>query len=174
MKIVKCHIPSSSLLQAHLPGDYADSFCVTSSQEIPVTPDDLLVSFWTDMPGWVDALFRIRGFLVRFVGLKGEKGDNRKLEECIRNGGKYSFIEIPQKDENETVMLMKDSHLNAYISVRIEPDKCHVYANTLVSFNNKLGVFYFSVIKPFHCVVVKQMVKRMVRKALAGSAEDAS
>lgn len=174
MKTIKCHIPSSSLLQAHLPGDYADSFCVVSSQEVSVTPDDLLISFWTDMPGWVDALFRIRGFLVRFVGLQGKKGDNQKLEDCIRSGGKYSFIEIPLKDENETVMLMKDNHLNAYLSVRIEPDRCHVYANTLVTFNNKLGVFYFSVIKPFHSVVVRQMVKRAVKHSLAGSAEGAS
>ncbi|GEM_PF-4545668 len=50
------------------------------------------------MPNWVNSLFKLRNFLVKFVGLDGDKGRNNKdLRNCIRNGGEYGAISAPKK-----------------------------------------------------------------------------
>lgn len=165
MKIKKCEIPFNSLVAEYLPADYKDSFRVVLDKEIAATPDDLMVRFWTDMPGWINVLFKLRNFLVKFVGLEGSKGSLEELENCIRNGGNYSLIEIVAKDERETVMLMRDKHLDAYISLRVSDGK-EVYANTLVKYNNRLGKMYFFVIRPFHGIVVRVAMKRIVKRSL--------
>ena len=164
MKIKKCDIPSDSLVINYLPVDYKDSFQVVPDKDIFVSPDDLMVRFWTDMPRWVNTLFKLRNFLVRFVGLKGAKGNNLdEFENCIRNGGSYRFVEMLAKDERETVMLMKDKHLDAYMSVRVS-DSRNVHVNTLVKYNNRLGRVYFFVIRPFHGLVVRGVLKRAVKR----------
>ncbi len=165
IKIKKCEIPSDSLVAEYLPADYKDSFCVLQDKEITATPDDLMVRFWTDMPGWINVLFKLRNFLVKFVGLEGAKGSLEELENCIRNGGNYGLIEIIAKDERETLMLMRDKHLDAYISLRVS-DRKNVYANTLVKYNNRLGKVYFFVIRPFHGIVVRAAMRRVVERSL--------
>ena len=165
MKVKKSEIPADSLTVKYFPADYKDSFRVISSENISIAPDDLMVRFWTDMPGWVNVLFKLRNFLMRFVGLKGAEGDSlEEFKHCIRNGGKYHFIEMLAKDERETVMLMKDKHLDAYISVRIDGSKS-VYVNTLVKYNNRLGKVYFFVIRPIHGLVVRSSLKRAIKSA---------
>ena len=167
MKTEKCEIPAESLVYKFFPADYSDSFNVKVEQSIKATPDDLLVGFWTDMPAFVNVLFKIRNFLVRFVGLKGPEGrDTKDLENSIRNGVESGFMSVPVKDEHETVMLLQDTHLNAYLSVRISDDKRIVYANTLVKYNKCLGKIYFAIIRPFHSIVVKQTLKRAIKRAI--------
>jgi hypothetical protein len=140
---------------------------VDSKKEI--IPDDIMVNFWTDFPAWVNVLFKLRNFLVKFVGLKGtEGGDLKEFEKCIRIGGTYGFASVPMKSDNETILLLTDKHLNAYISVHVESMEEHktISAITLVNFNNKLGRVYFFIIRPFHGIVVKSMLKRAVNKVV--------
>ena len=59
---------------------------------------------------------------------------------------------------------MKDKHLDAYISVRIDGSKS-VYVNTLVKYNNRLGKVYFFVIRPFHGLVIRSSLKRAIKSA---------
>lgn len=163
MKIRKTEIPLESLTREYLPADYTDSFLITTDHEILSSPDDLMISFWTDMPGWVNTLFKLRNFLVQFVGLKGdEEGSMNELETFIRTGGEYRFMKILAKDRNETVLLMSDKHLDAHLSVRKENNYA-VSANTLVHFHNRLGKVYFFLIKPFHGIVVRQVLKRTIK-----------
>jgi len=167
MNVKSTPIPTDSLANKYLPADYLDVFaCETISDTLPTT-DDIIISFFTDMPGWVNALFKIRNFLVRFVGLKGDEGDISQLEECVRTGGKYGFISVPDKNDHETVLLLEDKHLNAYLSVHLAEtatNKRNVSLITVVHFNNRLGNIYFAVIKPFHKIVVKSMLKRILYK----------
>lgn len=167
MKIKTTPIPADSLVNKYLPADYSDVFtCETTSDTLP-TANDIVISFFADMPGWVNVLFKLRNFLVRFVGLKGGNGDNSQLENCIRSGGKYGFVSVPDKSDHETVLLLEDKHLNAYLSVHITNTAANVWdvsLITVVHFNNKLGNIYFAVIKPFHKIVVKSILKRVLSK----------
>jgi len=55
--------------------------------------------------------------------------------------------------------------LDAYLSVHVESRKEHktISAITLVNFKNKLGRFYFFVIRPFHGMIVKSILKQSVK-----------
>ncbi len=48
------------------------------------------------------ALFRLRNFLVRFVGLKGEEGmDVAEFERAIREGGSYGFSSVAAQNGHD-------------------------------------------------------------------------
>jgi hypothetical protein len=181
MKIAKSNIPADSLVQRYLPADYTDAYAGevevgadgggdagdggSGGDAREISPDDIMVAFWkvTGKADWISALFRLRDFLVRFVGLKGAEGMNfSEFEAAIRNGGSYSFMSIPAKNPRETVMLLSDKHLDAYLSIHVAGEGTirRVSAITAVHFKNRLGHIYFFVIRPFHALIVKALLRR--------------
>ena len=86
MKIHKTDIPPRSLLTPCLPGDYHDCFTYGMTCRRKISPDDLMVAFWTTMPGWADTLFKLRNALVRPFGLQTDNGDAKQREKAIRSG----------------------------------------------------------------------------------------
>ncbi|MDR2914634.1 MAG: DUF2867 domain-containing protein [Tannerella sp.] len=169
MKVKKAKIPTDSSIRNYLPVDYSDVYACEIISEKAIIPDDIMISFWTDSPAWVNTLFKLRNFLVKFVGLKSsEEGNLENFVKCIRTGESYRFVSVSAKSNNETVLLLADSHLNAYLSVHIrhhEKSK-KVSAITLVNFKNRLGRIYFFIIRPFHGVVVKSLLKRAITKTI--------
>lgn len=164
MKIKKTGIPEASRLRQFFPADYTDAFELTADYDIEASPDDVLVGFLVDMPKWVNALFKLRNFLVKFVGLQGSNGESaEEFEKRIRTGGSYHFAEIPEKTPDETVIIMRDKHLDAYLSV-LKNNNRSITVNTLVHYNNRLGKIYFFFIRPFHGIVIKTGIKRAVKK----------
>ena len=162
-------IPLGSLTEKFLPADYlvVHNFVVDTESEI--VADDILVIFFTDFPIWVNVLFKLRNFMAKFVGLKSSEGsDLEEIEKCIRTGKAYRLGSIPAKSDNETVLLLSDKHLDAYISILVENEENRktVSTNILVHFKNRLGRIYLSVIRPFHGAVIKNMLKRAVNKAV--------
>ena len=162
-------IPLGSLTEKFLPADYlvVHNFVIDTENEI--IPNDILVNFFTDFPGWVNVLFKLRNFMAKFVGLKSSEGsDVKEIEKCIRTGKAYRLGSIPEKSDNETVSLLSDKHLDAYISILVESEgkRKTVSAIIVVHFKNRLGRIYFSVIRPFHGAVIKNVLKRAVNKAV--------
>jgi hypothetical protein len=162
-------IPLGSLTEKYLPADYSDVYIYKVNSEKEIIPDDIMVNFWIDYPAWVNALFKLRNYLVKFVGLKSSEGsDVKEIEKCIRTGQAYRLASVPAKSDNETVLLLSDTHLDAYISVYVEDKKETKIISliTLVHFKNRLGRIYFFVVRPFHGVAVKNMLKRAVNKVV--------
>lgn len=160
-------IPKGSLIEKFLPADHFDVHTYKVKIE-KLNADDIQVAFWTNSPKWVQALMNFRNSLVKLVGLKGGAKDIKAFENCIRTGGTYDMVSIPAKSENETVLRLDDSHLSALISIHIkklDDTEKLVSATTLVHYHNKLGKFYFFVIKPFHHLVVRGMLGKAVRIA---------
>ena len=169
MKVTKTKIPSGSLAEKYIPADYSDVYACVADTAKEIIPDDIMVNFWTDFPNWVNALFKLRDFLVKFVGLKGSESDNlEEFEKCIRTGGTYGFVSVPAKSDKETVLLLSDKHLDAYLSVHVESKVNHktISAITLVNFKNKLGRVYFFIIRPFHGLIAKSLLKRSVKNVV--------
>ena len=170
MKIKSAKIPSGTLVNNYLPVDYSDVYVCNLSGFENISPDDVLLSFWTAMPKWVDSLFKLRNILVKPFGLKsGKKSKNVHIEDIIRNGESSEVMSVAQKSPDETVLLLTDKHLSAYLSVYIEDAEAgskNVYATTLVNFHNKLGYIYFYTIYPFHHIVVKQLLKHTLNKLI--------
>jgi len=151
--------------------DYCDMFSCTADSSDRLTADNIQVDFWTVMPGWVSGLMKLRNALVRPFGLKTEKGYSsaEEFEKNIRNGNNSGMFKVVGKTDKETVLLLGDSHLDAYVSVYVEDnnERQTVYATTLVVFHNALGRVYFSVICPFHKIIVKSMLLRTVKRLTA-------
>ncbi len=167
MKTRKATIPEGSLLAKYLPADYSDSYTVEVTGGERLSPDDLQVSFWIGMPPWVDALMGLRDALVRPFGLQSGRGEAAEFEKCIRTGGKYRFASVPAKSPDETVLLLSERHLDAYLSMLVKGDDTgrSVTATTLVYFHNRWGRIYFGLIRPFHGIIVRSMLRRAAQGA---------
>jgi len=167
MKISKGKIPSQSLVNNYLPVNYSDVYVSTvTNLKDDITPDDIMVSFWTTMPKWVDNLFKLRNTLVKPFGLKTDDSSKlADLERCVRTGSESGLVSVVDKSPDETILKLTDKHLSAYISVYIE-DRKNIYVTTLVNFHKKLGYIYFYTIYPFHHMVVKSLMKSTILKLL--------
>ena len=69
--MMKSEIPAQSLINNYFTADYSDAYACAISKESQLTPDDIMVSFWTDFPVRVNTLFSICIFLARLVGRLG-------------------------------------------------------------------------------------------------------
>ena len=169
MKVKKTNIPKESLVNSFLPADYSDAFCREVQTNREITADDLQVAFWTVMPKWVAALFKLRNLLVKPFGLESDevKQHAQEFENCIRKGESAGLASLSGKSENETVICLNDKHLKAHISVLIKDvggEKKRVYLITIVHFHYWLGRAYFYAILPFHHIVVRSMLKSTLKR----------
>lgn len=166
MKVRNSTIPADSLVNKYLPANYSDAFECEITTEKEITADDIMIAFWTDMPDWINKLFKLRNLLVKPFGLQGGDGKMQDIKECIRSGGSYNFGSITDKSPRETVMRLEDKHLCAYLSVHIEntgENRWKISVITVVHFHYWLGYAYFYTICPFHYLVVRGMLKHVLR-----------
>lgn len=168
MKSYQTNIPANSLTKQYLPADYTDAFACEVAKAKSLSADEVMIKFWTVSPRWIDSLFKLRNVLVRPFGLETGEEENRteKLKEMIRSGnGSSRIMSVVAKSSHETVVLLSDKHLDAYMSVVVE-EGCNsqiVTAITLVHYHNKLGKVYFFFVRPFHKVIVKSMLKSTLK-----------
>jgi hypothetical protein len=168
MTTVKNKISESSLMVSCLPADYVDVYKRNVLGSSQLTPDNILVNVWTVQPKWVDFLFRLRNILVKPFGLETGSNDkfNRDLAAAIRSGESLETVNILHKNENETIMQLKDKHLTAEMSIHIEnlsDNRKNISAITLVHYHNKLGVAYFFLIRPFHKIIVRTLLNKSIQ-----------
>ncbi|MCD8029760.1 MAG: DUF2867 domain-containing protein [Bacteroides sp.] len=174
MKVKKTSVPANSLTHRYHPYSYSDAYVCEFHSEKRVGADDILIAFRTDMPAWVEALFRLRNLLVRPFGLRGsnkeETGDKEQFVRAIRDGGSYHGTKVSDKSPTETILQSDDKHLRAYISVYVESSGEHRYRAfviTIVQFKYWLGYIYFYTIYPFHHLIVKTMCRHVINKRIS-------
>lgn len=121
MKIRKAQIQQADLICQYLPANYIECLRCNFTSLKKVTPDDIMVAFWTVPPPWVETLFKFRNLLVKPFGIQGENDSGRQeLETCIRTGGTYNIMSITAKSEEETILCANDKHLVMYLSVKVK------------------------------------------------------
>ena len=166
MKVKNSTIPADSLINKYLPANYSDAFECEITTEKEITADDILISLWTDMPDWVNKLFKLRNLLVKPLGLQAGEKEKPDIERCIRTGEKTPLANITDKSPNETIMQLDDKHLCAYLSIHMEDlgeNRKKIRCITVVHFHYWLGYAYFYAICPFHFLVVRGMLKHILR-----------
>lgn len=137
------------------------------SAESTATMPEFIAGVFNYQPDWVTFLYRVRKVFVRMLGLKQEgipqplKLDPNTLDLVV--GDKIAFFDIDAVQPNDyLVVSASESHLKATLALFREPlsnDLSRYYAVTVVHYNNWAGPIYFNVIRPFHHVVVHQMLK---------------
>lgn len=145
-------VPNSTLLNQYLPVDYTDTYQREIKGKKEFLPKELLGEIFTNFPWWIDKLLKLRDILVKPLGLQG--GEFKK----------YLLEMIQSQNEREIVWGMNDKHLCFYVSVWCSQwieNKQTIGITTIVKYNNLLGKVYFFVIKPFHKMIIKSMLKRV-------------
>jgi hypothetical protein len=112
-------------------------------------------------PRWVDPLVRLRNILVKPFGLKPSG------EGAPAPGGLIGLFPVLSETPEQLVAGFDDSHLDFRIVVDVAGDASlrHVTLTTLVKTNNFLGRTYLRLITPFHKLVARGMMGRIVEPA---------
>ena len=162
MKKVKEEATPSSYLEAKLLDqiDFSDTFSTTNHKN---TLEETTNFIFNNTPKWIDQLFVIRNKIVKLFGLK--TGIPADYNEEFRVGGYIAFFKIFSIANNEIILGANDSHLNfrAVVANSNETD-FNIKVVTLVEYNNTKGKIYMNLIKPFHRIIVKRMVKNAFNK----------
>ncbi len=135
--------------------------------ESDVTLREFVVHALGYQPAWVTFLYGVRFFFVRLLGMKQggiPRGYHKKPADLPMEAGKMaSFFRVEVAEEDRMwVAGIAESHLTARLGVVVEPlegQKKRFYVLTIVHYNRWTGPVYFNVIRPFHHVVVRQMMK---------------
>lgn len=138
--------------------DYADTFSVTNHEN---SLEEITILVLGQAPDWIKSLFQLRNYLVRLVGIQPISKPEVIIDYKV--GGSIVFFDI-YKIENNFVLLGKnDKHLDFRVCIsNSNEEKQNIKVTTVVQFHNAKGKLYFSVIKPFHKMIVRSMVKNAI------------
>ena len=136
--------------------DFADSY------KIDLLKDDeirkiYLKLFLTDSK-LINFLMSVRNKIMSLFNFKTEINDLNQLND-IQVGNKVGFFTIYYIDEYEIIAGEKDKHLDFCVS--FYKKDANLTVSTLVQYNNFFGKFYMNLVKPFHKLVVKRMLKNL-------------
>ena len=130
--------------------DYTDNFTEIVRTTRPISAEELAARFFCT-PQWIIALMKVRNAIIKPFGLKGEKN--------------LSDLVIVESDSLATIS-KSDRHLDfviAFMTERRMNDSVYLSVCTKVRYNNRMGKFYFSIIKPFHKLICKILLKQVRR-----------
>jgi hypothetical protein len=124
-------------------------------------------------PGWVTFLYGIRWGFVRLLGLTQEgipKTQRARPEDVpMTPGGTFEFLTVQAAQADQYwIGRFDDKHLTGHVVVTVEPfdDQTRRFRlMTVVHYNNWAGPIYFTVIKPFHHLVVRLAVRSAVKNS---------
>ncbi len=138
--------------------DYEDAFAV-KLYRTDISIENIYLNVFGHTPRWINKLLELRNKMVKPFGLKTNSEEMKK--ENLKVGEKAGIFKIYAIYENEIIAGEDERHLNFRVSVL--RDKKMLTMSTLVQYNNWLGKLYFFIVKPFHKIVVKSMLKSAVR-----------
>lgn len=111
-------------------------------------------------PAWVNALMAVRNRIVRVFGLKTPES-----AAAGPGGARVGIFPLLSQSPGEVVMGLDDKHLDfrIWLAVRDKSDGTEVWTSTLIRFNGASGRIYLFLIKPFHKLLVRHMLRRALR-----------
>lgn len=135
--------------------------------ETTLTLREFAAAMLTYQPAWVTFLYRVRGAFIPLLGLKQEQFPTPpKMTPAtlpMETGQTASFFTVVATEaERWWIVSATEKHLTAYLSIICEPlpdGRNRFYAITIVHYHNWAGPVYFNIIRPFHHVVVHQMMQ---------------
>ena len=144
-------------LDALLPKvDFADTFSTTNHIH---SMEAIVKKVLNQAPGWVNTLMRLRNRIVKVFGLKTSMPDDYNTEYKV--GGYVSFFKIYAIEAQRVILGANDKHLNFRLAIdKTTSPKYNIKVATLVEYNNRFGRVYMAIVKPFHKLVLKSMVRK--------------
>jgi hypothetical protein len=168
MNINKINIPKDSLIYRSFDRiDYQDAYMVEEAFNKQLTPEDVVKSFFKIFTSWINLLLYIRNIIVKPFGL--ETGDPEVINRNIDSfkgkiGETIQFFNVYDRSKDEIVLGVDDKHLDARLSfiLKKNQNRYQIMLITTVHFNYWFGNVYFFFVKPFHKIIIKACLKKMV------------
>lgn len=146
-------LPRTSLAADALPRvDYFDAFSADVAQDATLEEVARRV-----LGGRTPRLMRLRDALVRPFGLKASPQGPRPPPRFLI-GERIGLFTLYARTEDELLLGEDDRHLDFRICLRVSAGQATLA--TLVRFRNAWGRLYFFLIRPFHGVLVRRMLRR--------------
>jgi hypothetical protein len=134
--------------------DYTDTFSTELRQDSDIK--DLYLRLVNTKSKTIDFLMSLRNKIMSIFGAKTVINETKGDFAVGNNVGLFKIYYI---DEKEIISGLKDSHLDFCISFYKIDNQ--VLLSTLVKYNNTFGKVYMNIIKPFHKLIVKNMLKNL-------------
>lgn len=171
MKVQSTLIPWDSLIQTAIPyPNFEDCFSVRFTSNITLEIDEVVYKcFSTFKGGWVNYLFKLRDWLVKPFNLKTSEKNQPLLHtepKKITTGGKVTFFDVVDVNNEEVLLYAEDLHLEAYFAISLQKsgNKTTLTAATTVNIRNSFGKAYMTLVKPFHKLIVRSMLQRVAKE----------
>ena len=141
------------------PIDFADTFSTTNEQDNIEQVTNLI---FRKTPKWIDSLLLLRNMIMSLFNLKTVQPDD--YNEKFVEGGYIRFFRIFSVSDSMVILGLDDKHLDFRVVIRNDRSTSYnIKVTTLVKYNKKIGQLYMTVIKPFHKIIVKSMVRNAHR-----------
>lgn len=122
-------------------------------------------------PGWLKVLYRIRKVLAGIMGLEHDEMDPKEHHVAqgfpMCPGEKVGFFEVVAAEEERFWMARaEDRHLQGMICMSVEKldtGRKRFHCTTVVHYRHWIGPIYFNLIRPFHHLIVKCMLRESVK-----------
>lgn len=145
--VSKSELPVNSRLHDRFtPGDFLDCYSVASELS-PRRAAEIITNF----PDWARALLIIRRVVTTPFGLSN---DGPEADD------KVGIFPVESADEHELIAGFNDKHLDFRVAVVSEQGR--VFLATWVHRHNLGGRLYLNAIMPFHILIVRHALARVV------------
>ncbi|AXT59200.1 DUF2867 domain-containing protein [Aquimarina sp. AD10] len=157
MKVILENIPINSLINTiSKKVDYSDTYATTNHSD---SLDKITNKVFADFPDWVKTLMKLRNVIAKKIELKTQKPSDYSTEFKI--GGYIGFFKIYKIMTDEINLGADDKHLDFRVSIYNSHDPTYnIKVSTIVQYNKSFGKVYMVIVKPFHKLIMKQIVKR--------------
>lgn len=145
--------PPDPAFLASLPGaDFADAYCVRVTRQ-PLDARRVSALTFSQPPQWVSALMAARNSAMGKLGYKAPE---------LRKG-----FPVLRESADEVVSGLDDGHLDFRVLTKVEATAdggSRITLTTVVLTHNRLGRIYLTIIKPFHKLIVRNMLRGIARR----------
>ena len=166
-KIIEELIPrSDKILVSFGQANYEDSFCLIIETKKLFDIDFIIFKIIKSLPKWFKVLLNSRNTIARIFGLKTggieDIYDNSERLNIKQSQSIGDFF-ILLKGEKFLITELKDKHLDFRFSILIRENEgiTKVSLSTIVKLNNYFGRIYFFLVKPFHRLIVPNILKKL-------------
>ncbi len=142
-----------------LPGaQFADAYGL-SVQDPALDARLAAEKMWGSSRGWMNALMGVRNLVVKPFGLKTPAEANTGSRDAI------GIFPVVSETSHRLVVGFDDKHLDFRVVVDAAPAGIgrFVTATTLVRTHNLLGRAYLAAVLPFHRVIVRSMLRKLLK-----------
>jgi len=166
-QIIEELIPrSDKILVSFGQANYEDSFCLILETKKIFDVDFIIFKIIKSLPNWFKILLNLRNTIARIFGLK-----TGEIENIFDNSARLSIKQeqsigdffILLKLKKHLITELNDKHLDFRFSILISENEgiTKVSLSTIVKLNNFFGKIYFFLVKPFHRLIIPNILKRL-------------